>query len=626
MKKLLCCFAFIALSAGCSEPSSDNTTPTPSPNPPSDGSAECNDMSCAHGCCDGACVDFRTDVEHCGRCETQCSKGQFCQDGKCSSSCDGESSRICAGVCVNIANNELHCGGCNKACAPNMVCGDRQCVCSEGYSDCDGNAANGCETASSTCECTPGDKRLCYPFASGSPGVGICKNGQQECVVHKSGDYEDIYWGECVGAVGPIYRPENGKTLDLNLDNNCDSVVDADEDYDGDGYTRGQGDCCDSIDTCYAKIDCPPGMSCAITKPAAVNPSASDYAGVDANCDGEIDPNAPMTGAKYQSCSSGTHRLSPDSTVTKADAEKLAQAMDICEGLISAELLLADGSPLPQHANSTICGHNLTIISPAEQFAVLESLGNVVKPIDFKLEDVVNKNMVVLSSGKAMGIENEGHSDCVGTEVEAPAVFLDAHHGVLPSSTVCESERKDTRANDSIMLRLKLKAPKTANSFSFQFKFFSKEYPRFVCDDYNDFFLALVDSPNNKEIPADRNVAFDKDKNPISVNNAFFTECDKDACDSSKNKGCSSCSGGSDSLRGYYASSDAGATSWLQTTVPVAAGEEFTLDLIIFDAGQKSSNSVTNSGYGHQRDSLVLIDAFAWSSDKTIVSTTPVVN
>jgi hypothetical protein len=45
---------------------------------------------------------------------------------------------------------------------------------------------------------------------------------------------------------------------------------------------------------------------------------------------------------------------------------------------------------------------------------------------------------------------------------------------------------------------------------------------------------------------------------------------------------------------------DAGATSWLQTTAPIGAGEEFTIRFAIWDAGDQ--------GY----DSTVLIDAFEW--------------
>ena len=154
MKKFLCYFALIALFAGCSESSNDDIQPTPQPTP--DTPTTCNDMSCAQGCCDGKCVDFRTDVDYCGRCETKCSPGQFCQDGQCSSSCKGDNARTCAGVCVNIANNELHCGGCNKACAPNMVCDGKQCKCAEGYADCDGDDANGCESFTTSCECKIG--------------------------------------------------------------------------------------------------------------------------------------------------------------------------------------------------------------------------------------------------------------------------------------------------------------------------------------------------------------------------------------------------------------------------------------------------------------------------------------
>lgn len=623
MNKLLRYFAVAVLIAGCSESAAPTPLPDNGKDTDPDTPTACKDMSCAQGCCDGQCVDFRTDKTHCGRCETQCAYNQYCNDGKCSKDCENDHPRICAGVCVNASSNESHCGGCGKACGANMVCDGGKCACAPGYADCDGDAANGCESESAACECTPGEERQCYTYADGKPGVGVCRYGVETCKVVKGDGYDDIYWGGCVGEVGPTYVAEAGQTLDLTLDNNCDGVIDGEEDYDKDGYTRGQGDCCDSLKSCDVKIECREGYACSVDDPAGINPGQSDSARLDANCDGKIDENAPAGGEQFKNCSVGSHKFTANSQLTASDAELLAKAMNICDGLVSAQLLLADGSALPLKGNSAICGTKLQLISPAEQVAVAEDLGGIVKPVDIKIDGAVNANMVILSSGKAAGKENTSDSQCVGTEVTAPAVFLNAHGGALPASSVCGNERKDTRANDSIMLRLKLKAPQNAKSFSFRFKFFSKEYPKYVCDKYNDFFLALVDSPTNEKIPKDHNVAFDENKNPVSVNNAFFTECDKAAC--TAEKGCSACSDGTDLLAGYFDTQKSGATAWLQTSVPVSGNEEFTLDLMIFDAGEPTGGS-TSSGYGHQKDSLVLIDAFAWGTESTNINTRPIIN
>lgn len=508
------------------------------------------------------------------------------------------------------------------ACNDNMACENAQCACLDGFYDCDGNAANGCES-DAECDCTPGETQKCYTHLTGQPDLEPCTNGVCACKFGVQTCLPNATWGRCTGDVGPIFIPKEGETLDLSLDNNCDGVIDALEDNDGDGYTRGEGDCCDSIETCNVKsIKCPDGQSCEVGNPALIHPGAWDDPnnGIDDNCDGILDDNSGTPAAAYKTCSDTAYAFKANSQLNHSDALRLAQAMDVCEGLISAELLLADGSPLPQTGNKTICGSKTTLISPAEQIRVATSLGNIVYPI--KLDGVDNKTMAVLSSGKAAGKENTGTDDCSGSEVKVPKTFLDAHNGVLPSSSKCNKNRNDTQANDSVMLRLKLKAPANAKGFSFQFKFFSKEYPDDVCGDFNDFFLALVNSPSNANIPKDHNVAFDANHDPVSVNNAFFTECDASACPADKQ---CDCKGGTKLLSGYYKDvRKSGATEWLKTSVPVEPNEEFTLDLIIFDAGEKTTQ--TNSGYGHKKDSLVLLDAFAWSAQSTELVTKPAVN
>ena len=82
--------------------------------------------------------------------------------------------------------------------------------------------------------------------------------------------------------------------------------------------------------------------------------------------------------------------------------------------------------------------------------------------------------------------------------------------------------------NDSVHLHIKMRAPKNAQGFSFDFRFFSREYPYYVCSRFNDFFLTLLTDESGKPIAGvnpDGNISFDKAGNPVSVNNAFFTTC-----------------------------------------------------------------------------------------------------
>jgi hypothetical protein len=58
----------------------------------------------------------------------------------------------CNGICVDPRSDPANCGGCGQTCsgapnaAPRCVAGVCQVACRPGFGDCDGNAANGCET------------------------------------------------------------------------------------------------------------------------------------------------------------------------------------------------------------------------------------------------------------------------------------------------------------------------------------------------------------------------------------------------------------------------------------------------------------------------------------------------
>src|SRR5262249_16923416 len=77
--------------------------------------------------------------------------------------------------------------------------------------------------------------------------------------------------------------------------------------------------------------------------------------------------------------------------------------------------------------------------------------------------------------------------------------------------------------HDATGLEVEIKAPTNALGFSFDFNFFTYEWPQFICTDFNDFFVAnLTPIPMGQ---SDGNISFDQQMNPISVNNAFLGAC-----------------------------------------------------------------------------------------------------
>src|SRR5262249_35053424 len=96
----------------------------------------------------------------------------------------------------------------------------------------------------------------------------------------------------------------------------------------------------------------------------------------------------------------------------------------------------------------------------------------------------------------------------------------------LPGVAGC-SQSQPAMVNGYRELVLTLKAPTNVNSFSFDFQFFSSEYPYFVCTKFNDEFLVLQESQVEFATPG--NIAFDNNMNPVTVNNGFFTVCQNDS-------------------------------------------------------------------------------------------------
>jgi hypothetical protein len=153
-------------------------------------------------------------------------------------------------------------------------------------------------------------------------------------------------------------------------------------------------------------------------------------------------------------------------------------------------------------------------------------------------------------------------------------------------------------SHDGAALRVKIRVPSNAKSFKYQQNFFTYEFPGYICDDYNDFFVTMMD-PKPANLP-DGNIAFDQDGNPISVNNSLLQVCAPQSAGGKQ----FNCPLGNGTLQKTGFEGHA-ATGWLTTTAPVdtVRGKEITLTWAIWDQGDGSL------------DSTALIDDFEWSVD-----------
>lgn len=536
---------------------------------------------CASGCSDaGDCAAptplCDTATNSCKACllQTDCASGKICVKGSCTTGCDATkpcdnaAESCCDASCHDLKTDVNNCGKCGVVCADannaKGTCKAGVCAvgsCAQGFADCNLDPSDGCEVNTAlggACVCKPGETKPCYTGPAGTEGKGACKGGVQQCAPSGLG-----FLPGCIGQVLP--QPEQCGSQDLN----CDGAAGNVPDVDGDGWTACQGDCCEDTTQCATPKD--------------VNPGAIDVLGdgVDNDCSGAAD-NAPAA------CSSSAK-------FAGVQPSDLAAAMELCQtatadpkskwGVISSAFKLANGND-PSASQLNNMQNN--------QAAVLTHYGSSGNNVPRK-----GPTMVGMSSGKMRDQTNPDYtspSTSYGSNSTPPAVYLAAHGNALPSSAGCSGScPAGSGANDSVLLRLQLKSPTNAKSFSYDFRFFSYEYYVYQCTSYNDFYLALLTQGGEAgKIPADKNISFDSKNNPVSVNNGFFDVC--------TTKGCNACPNGTGDLSqtGMQQNNYGGATKWLTTTAPINAGEVITLDLTIFDV---SDNIL---------DSLVLVDNFQY--------------
>ncbi len=144
-------------------------------------------------CCDGACVDTQSNVAACGACGRACTitnGSPACTDGRCAvarctapfADCDGDAANGCE---TDTSMSGTHCGMCGRACTfPNATgaCASGSCAitaCNTGFADCDTNPANGCETDTrvTATDCGMCGRACSFANAAATCAAGLCAMG-----------------------------------------------------------------------------------------------------------------------------------------------------------------------------------------------------------------------------------------------------------------------------------------------------------------------------------------------------------------------------------------------------------------------------------------------------------------
>jgi hypothetical protein len=353
------------------------------------------------------------------------------------------------------------------------------------------------------------------------------------------------------------------------------------DDVDNDGFTPAEGDC----------DDCDP-----FSNPNALEVIATDGSKAkDENCNGKIDEVAPEG-----TCDQGID-------IADLDPLSVPKAVELCKissgpkdwGVVSAQWVLADGSP-PSAADLTNfhLGHGF-----------LSAFGANVKVR-------AGERMLGLSSGTARGPNDPGYQDVGGFNKG----YTGNHPMGFPKESPACPGTTTGEPHDPTGVEVTVRAPSNAHGFSFDFDFFTYEWPDYICSPYNDFFVAILSPMPMGQL--DGNISFDSMGNPVSVNNAFVEVC---GCFGNPPNPCSAggktftCALGDTDLIGTgfgFDSSDGqdhGSTGWLQTTAPVEPGKEITLRWAVYDSGDGAFDTTT------------LIDNWKWLATPGItVGTDPV--
>ncbi len=173
------------------------------------GFADCNNNPA-----DGCEVNLNSDAAHCGTCTTACNPPGgvgACAMGRCTVASCTTGFADCNmnpadGREIDTRTSATHCGMCGRACmvganaVPNCVAGACRTTCAAGFSDCDGNDANGCEV----------DTRVNVTHCGSCGRTCTAVGGTPACV----GSLCSV--GTCMAGLG---------NCDMNVANGCETDI-----------------------------------------------------------------------------------------------------------------------------------------------------------------------------------------------------------------------------------------------------------------------------------------------------------------------------------------------------------------------------------------------------------------
>ena len=260
-----------------------------------------------------------------------------------------------------------------------------------------------------------------------------------------------------------------------------------------------------------------------------------------------------------------------DQGVLLADTDPLnaAKTIGICDGLVSAAWVFPDGGPDTTSANFHV-GHGL-----------MATFG----PNNPSREGVA---LLALSTGTARTLSQPGYSlefdKRYGTT--PPAGFPQGEGGICPDPS--------SLGYDGIALSVVLKVPAGVRALAFEYAFFTREYPQWVCTTYVDQAVALITGVTG--LPALHNVMLDLSSKPLLSSPTTIRACS----DTILPNGAYPCPLGTGPLTGSGFETYGG-SGWLRTAnLPVTAGDTVRIRFMVWDTGD------------HVLDTSVLIDGFRW--------------
>ncbi len=343
------------------------------------------------------------------------------------------------------------------------------------------------------------------------------------------------------------------------------------DDVDGDGFTREAGDCndCDKV----------------------INPGAYDFPGnmFDEDC---VDGPAQ---AESSVCDQGLEMAS-------TQAQDAARAIGLCKftsrdrrdwGVIEARFTTATGGG--------------SLDSPL-QVGLLPRFGAA--------EPRAGQSLLALSSGVARAPDQPAYTRTYNDTFNG--TFNEPPMGFPKPSSACPQpflfQGTSRLIYNEAALELTIRVPTNARSLSFDSIFYSYEYPDYICQPFNDFFVTLLEPFSE----GDGNIVFDGNNDPIGVNTGLLAVCDpalqpshaakQFSCDQGtallRGTGFGAGEYSEPSLLGEVDGRGGGSTGWLTTSVPSAPGTIIKLRFAIWDTGDLKV------------DSTALIDRFTWSVEQ----------